>query len=100
MSTKVFPCASWRQHLSGIPIRHEIENNVMSSECLNSCMKSKIVKLSRYSAILPRETDRAFDPRWVHKQSCVEIAHEIFSVVILSIPRMQEGNYLVNRLED
>ena len=53
---------------------------------------------------------RGFDPRRGRQQSFVEIDHEIFSTVILSLPLIQEGQLsvsgermctiLVNRLED
>ena len=53
---------------------------------------------------------RGFDPRWGRKHSSVEIDHEIFSTVILSLPLIQEGQLsvsgermctiLVNRSED
>ena len=51
-----------------------------------------------------------FNPRRVRQHSFVEIYHEIFSTVILSLPLIQEGQLsvsgermctiLVNRLED
>ena len=51
-----------------------------------------------------------FNPRRGRQHSSVEIDHEIFSTVILSLPRIQEGQLsvsgkrmctiLVNRLED
>ena len=53
---------------------------------------------------------RGFDPRRGRKHSFVEIDHEIFSTVILSLPLIQEGQLsvsgermctiLVNRQED
>ena len=53
---------------------------------------------------------RGFNPRRGRQHSFVEIDHEIFSTVILSIPLIQEGQLsvsgerictiLVNRLED
>ena len=53
---------------------------------------------------------RGFNPRRGRQQSFVEIDHEIFSTVILSLPLIQEGQLsvsgkrmctiLVNRLED
>ena len=53
---------------------------------------------------------RGFDPRRGRQHSFVEIDHEIFSTVILSLPLIQEGQLsvsgermctiLVNRLED
>ena len=53
-----------------------------------------------------RRGDRGFDPRRGRPHSFVEIDHEIFSTVILSLPLIQEGQLsvsttiLVNRLED
>ena len=57
-----------------------------------------------------RPGDRGFDPRRDRQHSFMEIDHEIFSMVILSLPLMQEEQLsvsserlctiLVNRLED
>ena len=57
-----------------------------------------------------RPGGRGFDPRRGRQHSFVEIDHEIFSMVILSLPKIQEGQLsvsgermctiLVNRLED
>ena len=57
-----------------------------------------------------RPGGRGFDPRRGWQHSFVEIDHEIFSTVILSLPLIQEGQLsvsgermctiLVNRLED
>ena len=57
-----------------------------------------------------RRGGRGFDPRRGRQHSFVEIDHEIFSTVILSLPLIQEGQLsvsgermctiLVNRLED
>ena len=57
-----------------------------------------------------RPGGRGFDPRRGRQHSFVEIAHEIFSTVILSLLLIQEGQLsvsgkrmytiLVNRLED
>ena len=56
-----------------------------------------------------RPVGRGFNPRRGHQHSFVEIDHEIFSTVILSLPLIQEGQLsvsgermctiLVNRLE-
>ena len=44
---------------------------------------------------------RGFNPLRGRQHSFVEIDHEIFSTVILSLPLIQEGQLsLVNRLED
>ena len=57
-----------------------------------------------------RPGGRGFNPRRGRQHSVVEIDHEIFSTVILSLPLIQEGQLsvsgermctiLVNRLED
>ena len=57
-----------------------------------------------------RPGGRGFDPRRGRQHSFVEIDHEIFSTVILSLPLIQEGQLsvsgermctiLVNRIED
>ena len=57
-----------------------------------------------------RPGGRGFNPRQGRQHSFVEIDHEIFSTVILSLPLIQEGQLsvsgermctiLVNRLED
>ena len=57
-----------------------------------------------------RPRGRGFNPRRSRQHSFVEIDHEIFSTVILSLPLIQEGQLsvsgermctiLVNRLED
>ena len=56
-----------------------------------------------------RPGDRRFNPRRGRQHSFVEIDREIFSTVILSLPLIQEGQYvsgermctiLVNHLED
>ena len=57
-----------------------------------------------------RPGGRGFNPRRGRQNSIVEIDHEIFSTVILSLPLIQEGQLsvsgermctiLVNRLED
>ena len=57
-----------------------------------------------------RPGGRGFNPRRGRQQSFVEIDHEMFSTVILSLPLIQEGQLsvsgermctiLVNRLED
>ena len=50
-----------------------------------------------------RPGGRGFNPRRGRQHSFVEIDHEIFSAVILSLQLIQEGQLctiLVNRLED
>ena len=76
-----------------------------SAELLFSLGVSKSHTLSDW-----RPGGRRFNPRWGRQHSFVEIAHEIFSMVILSLLLIQEGHLsvsgermctiLVNRLED
>ena len=86
--------------------------------CRLICRKLNMMlqKLSRVSvAQLDAPSDwrpggRGFNPRRGRQHSFVEIDHEIFSTVILSLPLIQEGQLsvpgermytiLVNRLED
>ena len=92
----------------------------MTPNMLLSCMK--FVLFTRVLLISPasvaqldapsdwRPGGRGFDPRQGRQHSFVEIDHEIFSTVILSLPLIQEGQLsvsgermctiLVNRLED
>ena len=75
---------------------------------LNQCMPASVAQLD-----VPfdwRPGGRGFNPRRGRQHSFVEIDHEIFSTVILSLPLIQEGQLsvsgermctiLVNRLED
>ena len=41
-----------------------------------------------------RPGGRGFDPRRGRQHSCVEIDHEIFSTVILSLALIEEGQFL------
>ena len=70
-------------------------------------MPALVAQLDAPSDWRPR--GRGFNPRRGRQHSFVEIDHEIFSVVILSLPLIQEGQFqflakectiLVNRLED
>ena len=83
---------------------------------------NKILAYTPYLMIMPasvaqldapsdwRPGGRGFSPRRDRQHSFVEIDHEIFSTVILSLPLIQEGQLsvsgermctiLVNRLED
>ena len=70
-------------------------------------MPASVAQLDGPSDWRPR--GREFKPRRSRQHSFVEIYHEIFSTVILSLPRIQEGQLsvsgekmctiLVNRLE-
>ena len=84
--------------------------------------KTKNIESNFYSAVKPasvaqldtpsdwRPGGRGFNTRQGRQHSFVEIDHEIFSTVILSLPLFQEGQLsvsgermctiLVNRLED
>ena len=79
------------------------------------CIYNYLVFLPASVAQLDAPSDwrpggRGFDPRRGRQHSFVEIDHEIFSTVILSLPLIQEGQLsvsgermctiLVNRLED
>ena len=83
---------------------------------LQLCLFKKIIQFMPASvAQLDAPSDwrpggRGFNPRRGRQHSFVEIDHEIFSTVILSLPLIQEGQLsvsgermctiLVNRLED
>ena len=75
----------------------------------------RVMPLRKFLAQLDAPSDwrpggRGFNPRQGRQHSSVEIDHEIFSTVILSLPLIQEGQLsvsgermctlLVNRLED
>ena len=72
---------------------------------------NKVASVARLDALSDwRPGGRRFNPRQGRQHSFVEIDHEIFSMVILSLPLIQEGQLsvsgermctiLVNRLED
>ena len=75
---------------------------------LKQVMSASVAKLDAPSDWRPG--GRGFNPRRGRQHSFVEIDHEIFSTVILSLPLIQEGQLsvsgermrtiLVNRLED
>ena len=76
------------------------------STCI--CLPASVAQLDAPSDWRPG--GRGFNPRRGRQHSFVEIDHEIFSTVILSLPLIQEGQLsvsgermctiLVNRLED
>ena len=86
----------------------------MQSESHTSCLHcTKLHAASVAQLDVPsdwRPGGRGFNPRRGRQHSFVEIDHEIFSTVILSLPLIQEGQLsvsgermctiLVNRLED
>ena len=74
-------------------------------------LKSDLLSVAQLDAPSDwRPGGRGFNPRRCRQHSFVEIDHEIFSTVILSLPLIQEGQLsvsgermctiLVNRLED
>ena len=78
---------------------------IMTTSWLHTLLPASVAQLDA------RPTGgRGFDPRRGRQHSFVEIDHEIFSTVILSLPLIQEGQLsvsgermctiLVNRLED
>ena len=85
---------------------------------IKSCIVLTLVLLNKLPASVAqldappdwRPGGRGFNPRRGRQHSFVEIDHEIFSTVILSLPLIQEGQLsvsgermctiLVNRLED
>ena len=84
----------------------DIFNIFVCCECISE--KALVAQLDAPSDWRPG--DRGFNPRHGRQHSYVEIDHEIFSTVILSLPLIQEGQLsvsgerictiLVNRLED
>ena len=81
--------------------------------CMVQCMHCMSLPASVAQLDAPsdwRPGGRGFNPRRGRQHSFVEIDHEIFSTVILSLPLIQEGQLsvsgermctvLVNRLED
>ena len=74
----------------------------------DKCLLASVAQLDAPSDWRPG--GRGFNPRRGRQHSFVEIDHEIFSTVILSLPLIQEGQLsvsgermctlLVNRLED
>ena len=85
---------------------------VLQSQCIHTChtngLPASVAQLDAPSDWRPG--GRGFNPRRGRQHSFVEIDHEIFSTVILSLPLIQEGQLsvsgermctiLVNRLED
>ena len=80
--------------------------NVIVSQATNWCSRPQWLRCASDW----RPGGRGFDPRRSRQHSFVEIDHEIFSTVILSLPLIQEGQLsvsgermctiLVDRLED
>ena len=84
------------------------ELQILQIECYSSILPASLAQLDAPSYWRPG--GRGFNPRRVRQHSFVEIDHEIFSTVILSLTLIQEGQLsvsgermctiLVNRLED
>ena len=74
------------------------------------CLLQYPISQPRWLSWMRRPGGRGFNPRRGRQHSFVEIDHEIFSTVILSLPLIQEGQLsvsgermctiLANRLED
>ena len=101
-----------------------VRGKVLFRQAMLSCISSyyfiffSIIQLLKALLILIKSLiqqflfigDRGFNPRQGRQHSFMEIDHEIFSMVILSLPLIQEGQLsvsgermctiLVNRLED
>ena len=90
---------------------------IESAKTVNEMTLNELVKLTKPASVAQldapsdwRPGGRGFNPRRGRQHSFVEIDHEIFSTVILSLPLIQEGQLsvsgermctiLVNRLED
>ena len=79
-----------------------------SQKCIDYIEPASVAQLDAPSDWRPG--GRGFNPRRGRQHSFVEIDHEIFSTIILSLPLIQEGQLsvsgermctiLVNRLED
>ena len=88
--------------------KNKKKNTATSPFFPNKVWPTSVAKLDAPSDWRPG--GRGFNPRRGRQHSFVEIDHEIFSTVILSLPLIQEGQLsvsgermstiLVNRLED
>ena len=87
----------------------------LDSCSIGTCTRNIYPKVLRQTGLSKQQSDwrpggRGFNPRRGRQYSFVEIDHEIFSTVILSLPLIQEGQLsvsgermctiLVSRLED
>ena len=85
-----------------------VKGHFFSNLIISTLMPASVLSVECASDWRPG--GRGFDPRRGQKHSFVEIDHEIFSTVILSLSLIQEGQLsvsgkrmcaiLVNRLED
>ena len=87
------------------------KKHIYHLSCLELCNLPPSASVAQLDAPSDwRPGGRGFNPRRGRQHSFVEIDHEIFSTVILSLPLIQEGQLsvsgermctiLVNRLED
>ena len=87
------------------------EWGIANKHCLLTFLVVFLLNNIHHESSRPRwPGGRGFNPRWGRQHSFMEIDHEIFSTVILSLPLIQEGQLsvsgermctlLVNRLED
>ena len=118
---RVYGVAAHRVKNSTIPVRMRIKDTV--DTCIKTLLERPNNHRNEYQLSLwcttyrnlaaPSDCSpggRGFNPRRGRQHSFVEIDHEIFSTVILSLPLIQEGQLsvsgermciiLVNRLED
>ena len=93
---------------SAVAVINDVRSMVQVYHTLHVIMPASVAQLDAPSDWRPG--GRGFNPRRGRQHSFVEIDHEIFSTVILSLPLIQEGQLsvsgermctiLVNRLED
>ena len=99
-----FMCSAHRLIILDIGLKFR-ENNINGIKVMKPASVAQLDAPSDW-----RPGGRGFNPRRGRQHSFVEIDHEIFSTVILSLPLIQEGQLsvsgermctiLVNRLED
>ena len=104
-SQTVLESGSWGHSVLQTPA---LVNFYVCGPTLMNLMPASVAQLDAPSDWRPG--GRGFNPRQGRQHSFVEIDHEIFSTVILSLPLIQEGQLsvsgermctiLVNRLED
>ena len=89
----------------------QIQNYLTEMFILWPSTKNELASVAQLDAPSDwRPGGRGSNPRWGPQHSFVEIDHEVFSTVVLSLPLIQEGQLsvsgekmctiLVNRLED
>ena len=113
MQTSVIKMQITMIQIQTCPLKNQKEISAFQI-CINTLyLKYRYVPASVAQLDAPsdwRPGGRGFNPRRGRQHSFVEIDHEIFSTVILSLPLIQEGQLsvsgermrtiLVNRLED